>query len=238
MKMATESGVPSIEATEWARVQLGDLYLGIGKVDSARLLYRYALAYRPGYAYGEMGMAKADKAQQKYDSAILHTRAAIKSLSESSFIAFLGDLYELKGDKAKAAEVRADVKRLLEEAREQEPKDAPIRHNGARELAMAYLALKDYDQAMKYAKQDYDMRPANIDAAELMAWLSYLKGDYAAAKNYAEKTLVTNTKNATTLYKDGLIFAAAGDTARGESLKKEALGIMPYIDPRLIAGGK
>jgi tetratricopeptide (TPR) repeat protein len=185
-----------------------------------------------------MGMAKADKAQQKYDSAILHTRAAIKSLSESSFIAFLGDLYELKGDKAKAAEVRADVKRLLEEAREQEPKDAPIRHNGARELAMAYLALKDYDQAMKYAKQDYDMRPANIDAAELMAWLSYLKGDYAAAKNYAEKTLVTNTKNATTLYKDGLIFAAAGDTARGESLKKEALGIMPYIDPRLIAGGK
>src|SRR5690606_32277827 len=30
MKMATESGVPGIEATEWARVQLGDLYYNTG----------------------------------------------------------------------------------------------------------------------------------------------------------------------------------------------------------------
>jgi tetratricopeptide (TPR) repeat protein len=238
MKMAVESGVPGLESTEWARVQLGDLYLNTGKVDSARLLYRYSLVYRPNYPYAEMGMARADKAQKNYDGAIEHARAAVKALPESSFIAFLADLYELKGDTKKAEEMRADVKRLLQEAADNEPKNAAVKHNGARELANAYVATKEYDKALQYAKQDYDMRPTNIDANELMAWLSYLKGDNNAAKGYAEKTLVTNTKNATLLYKDGLIFSAAGDAARGDSLKKEALSIMPYIDPHILAGGK
>ncbi len=238
MKMAVESGVPSLESTEWARVQLGDLYLNIGNADSARLLYRYSLVYRPGYPYAEMGMARADKAQKNYDGAIEHARTAVKALSESSFIAFLADLYELKGDAQKAKDMRGDVQRLLQEAADNEPKDALVKHNSSRELAQAYIATKDYDRALQYAKQDYEMRPANIDANDLMAWLSYLKGDNATAKTYAEKTLVTNGKNATTLYKDGLIFAAAGDAARGDSLKKEALAIMPYVDPRIIAGGK
>jgi tetratricopeptide (TPR) repeat protein len=238
MKMATESGVPGLEATEWARVQLADLYLNTGNADSARLLYRYSLVYRPGYPHAEMGMARADKAQKNYDAAIEHARAAVKALPESSFIAYLGDLYELKGDAKKAAEVRADVLRLLKEADENEPEDALVKHNGAREMAMAYLATKEYDKALEWAKKDYEMRPANIDANDLMAWLSYLKGDYNAAKGYAEKTLVTNTKNATLLYKDGLIFAAAGDAGRGNALKQEALSIMPYVDPHIIAGGK
>ncbi len=238
MKMAVQSGVPGLESTEWARVQLGDLYLNSGNADSARLLYRYSLAYRPGYPYAEMGMARADKAQKNYDAAIEHARAAVKALPESSFIAFLADLYELKGDAQKAKDMRADVQRLLQEAADNEPKDALVKHNSARELAQAYMATKDYDKAMQYAKQDYEMRPANIDANELMAWLSYLKGDNAAAKGYAEKTLVTNSKNATTLCKDGIIFAAAGDAALGDSLKREALVIMPYIDSRIMAGGK
>jgi len=238
MKMATESGVPGLESTEWARVQLSDLYLNIGDVDSARLLCRYSLVYRPGYPYAEMGMARADKAQQKYDSAILHTRTAIKSLPESSFIAFLADLHELKGDEKKAAEVRGDVKRLLQEAADDEPKDARVKHNGARELAQAYLAAKEYDKALVHARQDYDMRPANIDANELMAWISYLKGDHKAAAGYADKMFVTNMKNASAMYKAGVVFAAAGDVLRGDSLKNEALTIMPYIDPRIVAGGK
>ena len=238
MRMAVQSGVPGLESTEWARVQLGDLFLNIGNADSARLLYRYSLVYRPGYPYAEMGMARADRAQKNYDGAIAHARTAIKALSESSFIAYLADLYELKGDAKKAAEVRGDVKRLLHEAAEKEPKDALVKHNSAREMATAYLATKDYDNALKYATEDYNMRPANIDANELMAWISYLKGDAAAAKGYAEKTLITHTKNATTLYKDGLIFSAAGSAQRGDSLKQEAVSITPYIDPRIIAGGK
>ena len=238
MKMATESGVASIEATEWARVQLADLYLRSGNADSARLLYRYSLVYRPNYPQAEMGMARADAAQKQYDGAIEHARKAIKTMPEAAFIAYMADLYEWKGDTKKAAEVRADVLRLLKEAADNEPKDALVKHNNARELAMAYLDAKDLENAQRYAKIDYDMRPDNMDANELMAWIAYLKGDFAGAKAYAEKTLVTNTKNATTLYKAGTIFAAAGDKQRGDSLQQTGLKIMPYIDPTILNARK
>jgi tetratricopeptide (TPR) repeat protein len=181
-------------------------------------------------------MARADKVQKNYESAINHARTAVKALPESSFIAFLADLYELSGDSKKASGMRADVKRLLQEAADKEPRNALVKHNSARELASAYLATKEYDMALQYAKQDYEMRPENIDANELMAWLNYLRGDLRIAKGYAEKTLITNIKNATLLYKDGHIFSATGNTTLGDSLKKEALSIMPYIDPRIIAG--
>ena len=187
MKMAVESGVPGLETTEWARVQLGDLYYNTGNVDSAKLLYRMSLVYRPNYPYANMGMARAERARQEWDTAIGSTKLAIRVMSESSFIAYLADLYEMKGDAAKSAEVRKDVLRLLKEAQDKEPKDAAVKHNGAREMAAAYLHTGDLDKAQEWAKKDYDMRPDNIDANDLMAWIAYKRKDYTAAKGYAEK---------------------------------------------------
>jgi tetratricopeptide (TPR) repeat protein len=184
-----------------------------------------------------MGLARVFAAESRIDSAIAHARTAVKALPESAFIAYLADLYERKGDAAKARQMREDVIRLLKEAERDEDKHALVKHNGAREMALAYLAVKDYDKALEYARKDYNMRPTNIDANELMAWISYKKGDIKAAKSYAEKSLATHTKNATLLYKCGLIFSASGDAARGDALKREALSIMPYIDPRLRSEG-
>lgn len=236
MKMAVEAGVPGLESTEWARVQLGDLYLNSGKPDSGRLQYRYSLVYRPNYPEAEIGLARADAAAKQYDSAIVHARAAIKTMSEAKFVAYLGDLYDWKGDAKKAAEVRADVLRLLKEVAADEPKDALVIHNNAREMSMAYLDTKDYENALKYAKIDYDMRPDNIDANELMGWVYYLKGDAKSAAPYAEKSLSTGSKKPATLYKAGLILAAAGDKTRGESLQNTATATVPNTDPKTISG--
>lgn len=238
MKMAVESGVPGLESTEWARVQLGDLYLNSGKVDSGRLQYRYSLVYRPNYPEAEMGMARADAAQKNYDSAIVHARTAIKSMPEAKFVAYMADLYAWKGDAKKAAEVREDVLRLLKEAAANEPKNALVIHNNAREMSMAYLDNKDYENALKYAKIDYDMRPNNIDANELMAWVYFLKNDAKTALPFAEKSLSTGTKKPATLYKAGLIIAAAGDKTKGDSLRQTAISILPYSDPNTIPEAK
>jgi tetratricopeptide (TPR) repeat protein len=234
MKMAVEAGVPGAESTEWARVTLGDLYLNIGNGDSASLLYRTSLVYRPDYPFANMGMARAARARKDYDGAIGYTRAAIKTLSESSFVSYLADLYELKGDAAKAAQVRGDVLKLLEDARTSGPRNPVIPHNGNRELGTAYLNMKQYDKALEYARKDWESRPDNIDANELMAWIYYQKGDMAHAKEHAEKTMITHIANANTLYKNGIILAAAGDAARGNELKQQALAISPYIDQRLV----
>jgi len=234
MKMAVESGVPGMEQTEWARVTLGDLYLNIGRLDSASYTYRTSLVYRPDYPHAQMGMAKVMRAEKNYDSSITYTKAAIQTLSESSFISFLADLYELKGDQAKAGKIRQDVIDLLVEAERKNGKDGLIPHNGNRELATAYLNAGQYDKAAAYAKKDYDMRPDNIDANELMAWITYKKGDFAAAKNYAEKTLATSGRNANTLYKDAMIFSKAGETVRGDSTRRLAMNVSPYIDQRIV----
>jgi tetratricopeptide (TPR) repeat protein len=147
----------------------------------------------------------------------------------------LGDLYELKGDKEQAMKVRNDVVRLLEEAAKEQPKDAPIQHNANREMANAYMGINNLDKAMQYAQADLAMRPENIDANELTAWIFYLKGDYANARVHADKMLRIGTKNVNTLYKASLIYAAAGDKAKSEELKAIAARTSPYVDQKLLA---
>ena len=233
MKMAVDAGIPGAENTEWARVTLGDLYLNVGNTDSASIVYRSSLVYRPNYPYAEFGLAKLCRAQKRYDEAIGHTKNAINTLSEGVFVSFLADLYELKGDQAKAAEVRNDVLSLMEQGQKDE-KDNVIKHNVNREMAAAYLNDNKLDKALNYAKKDLDMRPDNIDANESYAWIMFLKGDYATAKQHADKMLKTNTKNANTLYKAGVIYASAGDVVKADSLKQQALAINPNIDQRII----
>ena len=234
MKMAVEAGLPGSENTEWARTTLADLYLNNGNLDSAYILYKTSLVFRPDYPFALIGMARVEKARKNYDAAITQTRNAIQVVSEVAFVSLLGDLYELKGDKEKAADTRNDVIKLLEEGQKEEPADALVKHNVSREMATAYLAAGQLDNALKYAQTDLAMRPENIDANELAAWIYYRKGDFANAKIHAAKMLATNTKNAGKLYEAGAIFNSSGDSDKGHQLIAEALTINPYIDQRII----
>lgn len=234
MKMAVEAGVPGGESTEWARVILGDLYLNIGNPDSASIIYRSSLVYRPNYPYAMIGLAKVAKAKKNYDEAIGHTKDAIKIMSQSAFVSFLGDLYALKGDMAKAKEVRADVLRLLEQAQKDEPNDAVIKHNVSREMAMAYMDANNMEKALTYALNDLAIRPDNIDANELAAWIYYMKGDLPNSKTHVDKMLRMNTKNANSIYKASVIYASIGDVAKAEQLKQQAQNINPIIDQNIV----
>jgi tetratricopeptide (TPR) repeat protein len=92
------------------------------------------------------------------------------------------------------------------------------------------LNVKEYDKALEYANMDYRMRPNNIDANDLMAWVYYKKKNYSEAKKYSDIVFQTKIKNADMLYKSGLIYAAAGDATTSARLKKEAISVSPYID--------
>jgi tetratricopeptide (TPR) repeat protein len=234
MKMAVEAGMPGSESTEWARTKLADLYLNTGNIDSASILYRSSLVYRPDYPYGLMGMAMVEKARKNYAAAIEYNKSAIQIRSEVAFVSNLADLYELSGDAAKAKETRNDVVDLLEEGQNDEPKDALVKHNVSREMAMAYLNAGNLDKALQYAQTDLAMRPDNIDANELAAWIYYMKGDYANAKIHADKMMATKTQNANTLYKAGAIYVGAGSVEQGNTLMKNALAINPYIDQHMV----
>jgi tetratricopeptide (TPR) repeat protein len=237
MKMAVEAGLPGAEQTEWARVTTGDLFMNIGRIDTAEILYKMALVYRPNYPYAEIGLAKVAKARKQYDSAIVHTENAIKIMSDPAFIAALADVYELKGEQDKALTIRKDVLKGIKEGLEEESENA-IKHNANRELAQACLNAGNIQEAYKYAKADIDTRPDNIDANELMAWILFSKKEYSEAKNYAQKMLRKNTQNANSIYKAAAIYAAAGDAAKAAMLKKQADLLNPYADAhiKMLAG--
>lgn len=233
MKMAVEAGLPSAEQTEWARVTLADLYMNVGSMDTAKLLYQMALSYRPNYPYAEMGLAKVAKAEKNYDEAIKHTENAIKSMSEPAFILALADLYELKNNKEKATEIRNKVAAEMKKGLAEE-EDALVKHNANREMAQLCISMNKLDDAWQYANKDLEMRPNNIEANELAAWVLFLKKDYSNAAIHADKMLVRNTKNPNTLYKAATIFAAAGNTEKAALLKKEAVAITTNIDPTIL----
>jgi len=230
MQMAVTAGPSGYESTEWARVKLGDLYLNTGKLDSAQLQYALANLYRPNYAYAKIGLAKVEKAKRNYAAAIDTTESVIRNLSEAAFVSFLGELYELNGNKDKSSQIHSDVVDLLEQGEKEQADIKFAKHNGNRELATAYLNNGKLDEALKYAQQDLNMRPENIDANQLISWIYYKKGDYANAKTHAAKTLATNIKNPDIMYKAGLIYAAAGDTDGGNKLMEEAQKINPNLE--------
>jgi tetratricopeptide (TPR) repeat protein len=238
MNMAVEASVPGEESTEWARTNLADLYLNNGNVDSAAIIYRTSLVYRPGYAHALIGLAKVEKAKKNYDQAIVHTRDAIKVLSDGAFVSLLAELYELKGDKAKAGEIRNDLVALLVEGEKEQKNNTLAKHNVSREMATAYMYAGKLDKALEFANIDLKMRPENIDANELAAWIYYLKGDYTNAKVHADKMLATNTANANTLYKAGVIYLKSGEPGKGNELVARAIAVNPNLDQRILDQGR
>ena len=230
MDLAVKAGLPGTESAEWARVTLGDLYLATGDLAKAEAAYTSTLSVRPNFPNAEIGLAKVAKAKKDYVAAIAHTKTAIRIVSEASYIAFLGELQEAAGDLAEATKIKTEVIRGLERAEKaQNSSEIVMKHNANRELAQAYLAQKNYAKALTYAKNDLALRPENIDANELVAWVTYLKGDAAAAQPYADKMLRTNTKNAEKLHKAALIYTKI-DAAKSTELMTAAKAINAYIN--------
>ncbi len=227
MQMAVQAGLPGQESTEWARTNLADLYLNTGNLDSASIIYRSSLVYRPDYPFALIGLARVEKTKKDYDAALSYAKKAIQARSEVAFVALLADIYEAKGDVEKAKQTRKDVIDLLQQGQDDEPKDALVKHNVSREMATAYLNAGEPDKALQYARTDLNMRPDNIDANELIAWIYYMKHDYANARIRTDKMLATKTQNAATLYKAGVVYAAAGDAVKGNRMMQDALAINP-----------
>jgi tetratricopeptide (TPR) repeat protein len=227
MKLAVIAGAPGSESGEWARVTLGDLYANNGMLDSAEKQYQTALVYRPNFPTALIGLAKLEKAKTNYSKAITYTEQAIGIVSEASYVSLLGELHALNGNTQKAKEINTDVIELLQAAEKEQndTKQIVMKHNANRELANAHIQLQQFDKALQYALNDLALRPNNIDANELVAWIYYLNNDAKSAQPYATKMLSTNCKNPTTLYKAGLIYAAVGDASKGNQLMATAKAI-------------
>lgn len=222
MKLAVEAGGRGDENTEWTRSQLGALYEKIGDFKTAESLYDMSLALRPDYPYALAGMARVSLAKNDYKTAIKFFEKADSLIEDNGMKEELVDLYRLTGDNKKADEIANVVIENLSRDAKAGYKDETIGHYADRELAYAYLKVKNLDKALEHAMLEYNRRPENIDVNETVAWVFYNRGEYAKALPYLKVALKTNSKNPILLGRAGLIYYKNGDKQLAKTMLQEA----------------
>lgn len=232
MKMAVEAGMPGNEATEWCRVQLGQLYEHSGDLQKAELQYSTSLEARPGYAYALAGLARIATANKDYQKAAGHYIHAYDMINDASFRENLAEVYLLSGQAQKAKETGKQIISQMTETASANAGDS-AGHYSDRELAYAYLTVGNTGKALEHALLEYNRRPDNIDVNETVAWVYYKKGEFSKALPYIKTALRTNCQNPTLLGRAGLIHAKAKDKAAAVNLLNAALVNKANISPVL-----
>ena len=223
MKLAVSAGAPGDESTAWTRVQLAQLYEKTGNTKMAEINYQFTLDERPGYAYALAGLARIAVVQKKYDDAIQLYGNAVSLIQDYSLKEELCDVYRLSGKPGKADAIAQTIVDELNKTRVKEVEEDGAGHYSDRELAYAYLQVKDNDKALDHALAEYNRRPKNIDVNETLAWVYYCRGEIAKALPYVKTAMKTNSKNPVLLLRCGLILGKAGEVSTAKSLLQQVL---------------
>src|SRR5450631_805693 len=229
MKMAVNAGGQGDETTEWTRIQLGRLYENTGELKSAEMHYMIALDERPGYPYALAGLARLAVAVKNYRKAIEFYRKADAMINDYSIKEEWADVYNLAGQKLSADSLMDIVIDKLSKDEQSGQNDENIGHYADRELAYAYIRIRDYDKALEHALSEYNRRPDNIDVNETVAWVYYNKNQCEQALPYLRTALKTHSKNPVLLCHAGLIYARVGKRSEAKVILKNALKINPDI---------
>src|SRR5450631_797696 len=229
MKMAVNAGGQGDETTEWTRIQLGRLYENTGELKSAEMHYMIALDERPGYPYALAGLARLAVAVKNYRKAIEFYRKADAMINDYSIKEEWADVYNLAGQKLSADSLMEIVIDKLSKDEQSGQDDENIGHYADRELAYAYIRIRDYDKALEHALSEYNRRPDNIDVNETVAWVYYNKNQCEHALPYLRTALKTHSKNPVLLCHAGLIYARVGKRSEAKVILKNALKINPDI---------
>ncbi|HMV82782.1 MAG TPA: tetratricopeptide repeat protein [Blastocatellia bacterium] len=209
------------ETVAWTRWQLGELAFNAGNYAEAEKHYRDALVTFPDYYRALAGLGRARAAQGDLNAAIEHYERATKILPDPSFVAALGDLYELAGRKPEANAQFALCEKL-----------AALGNVYDRQLALFYA---DHDlkpeEAYKIAKREYEARQ-DIYGADALAWAALKAGKPDEARQLSKAALRLGTQDPRLLYHAGMIARASGDKNAARDLLQRALKLNPQFDPR------
>ncbi|MBC5810049.1 MAG: hypothetical protein GIW95_04220 [Candidatus Eremiobacteraeota bacterium] len=224
LALERQRSAPSPERIAWYSWQLGDAAFFTGDIATARTRYGDALTISPGYFRALASLGRLDAARGDYAAAEDSYAAAIRSLPDPTFIAELGDVYALAGDKKSAEREYALVELIGRLSRIN-----GIMYN--RQLAMFYA---DHDlnatEAYGKAKREYAVR-RDIYGADAVAWTAFKAGDIAEARASILVALRFGTTDPRLFYHAGLIAAAVGDRASARDYLRRALALNPAFDP-------
>ncbi len=233
MQMAVDAGGAGDEHTEWSRYQLANLYQKTGNYNEADTLYQLSLTVRPDYAYALAGLAQIAVAQKDYTKAINLYNKADSVVDDYSIKEELVDAYQQSGQQQKADALSKQVIDELNTNAQAAVANQNLGHYADKELAYAYLKIKDNDKALEHAMLEYNRRPNNIDVNETVAWVYYCRGDYAKAVPYINVAMRTHSKNPVLLSRAALIYYKSGNQQLAKTTISQTSLQNPYIDQPL-----
>ncbi|MES2849086.1 MAG: tetratricopeptide repeat protein [Bacteroidota bacterium] len=233
MQAAVDAGNPGDEATEWSRVQLGQLYENMGNLKTASMQYNLAANNRPGYPYPLAGLARIAVANKEYDKALSFYLQADSAINDLAFKEDIADVYRMMGMNDKAADISNKALNEMEAKAKAAITDNTVGHYSDKEMAEAYIKNNSYDQAIEHALAEYNRRPNNIDVNETLAWAYFKKGENTKAQQYIQTALKTNSQNPRLLCRAGLIHLQAANKAEAKKYLVAGLKNNPNIFPAL-----
>ena len=207
MRLAADAEPMGRPARAWALLQLGNLYLGQAKPDTAAFLFNGILEEKPDFvpamaALGHVALVKGDAAgavRQLEEARALRPMEVIDELLVEAYTA-LGD--------ARKADAAAD--RVLASLHEVREMGEIVDMEEADFLADAD---RDLDRALTMAKAQVERRPGHLHANETYAWALHKKGRSQEAVLYIERAMRLNTGDAMVHYRAARIYEGAGQPA-------------------------
>ena len=233
MKMAVSAGVPGDEATVWTRVQLARLYENTGQIPEARMQYSIALEERPGYAYALAGMARLLLHENKVDEGIQYFLQANEKVDDVTFSQGLAEAFSRKGDKKRVGDLNNDIIKAINNHQHITSKENNGHYHAGMELAYAYIAIGNYEDALSNAMAEHKRRPQNIDVNECVAWVLYKKGEAAKALPFIETALSTHSVQPRLLCRAAMIYNQNNQKEKAASMLSAALSKNAVMDQEL-----
>lgn len=210
------------ENLAWAEFLLGEQSFMMGDLVASEEDEVNSLRDFPRYHRALAAMGQIRAAQGRYSEAIQYYSDAIGIIPLPLYLAALGDLYEVTGDRADAERQYATVEFIgrLNEINQQV-------YN--RELALFYA---DHDrklpQAVALAAREFEVRQ-DVYTSDALAWALLKNGQAAKAKDEMERALRMGTKDAQMEFHAGMIDLALGDNARASAHLERALALNPHF---------
>ena len=204
MELAANADPRGHATRAWALYQLGNLYLGQAKPDTAASIFTGILSERPNFAPALTGLGHIALVRGDADEAVrlLEESRALRPMEVTDEV--LVEAYTAAGDERKAEAAAQRVHRSLQAVREMgEIVDME-------EADFLADRGEDLPRALRMAKQQVERRPGHLHANETYAWTLYKTGEAREAVPYIERAMRLGTGDAMVHYRAARIYQAAG----------------------------
>ena len=222
MKLAVDAADGQGEAAAWTHVQLGLIYLSVGRFAAAATEDRQALWIFPDYAYALDALARAEAGLGHYRTAIGFEQQAVNRIPLPQYVSTLGDLYGATGNRQLADrqyELIGVIQRLLVA-------------NGVKTDLETALFNVDHGislhASLALARLAQRERPS-IDGDDVLAWALERTGHCGEALRYSKRALRLGTLDALKFFHRGMIEGCLGHRTAQHAWYGRALRLNPHF---------